>query len=105
MAVSQEVAERVVTAGAAYWNQRFTLAESRERIEQLIDVVGHANEFSPYQWAQLTALALEFQPDCILEIGSGWGNSTCAFVDAANQLGSQSCRVISLDNRTATDHL
>src|SRR5262245_10620300 len=105
MGVSQEVAERAVTAGTAYWDQRSALAESRERIEQLIDIVGHTNEFSPYQWAQLTALALEFQPDCIVEIGSGWGSSTCAFVDAANLLGPRACRVISLDNRTATDHL
>jgi len=57
--------------------------------------VDHPTDFTLFQFAQLTALALEFRPDLILELGRGFGNSTCAFTEAANQL-SAPCRVVSL---------
>src|SRR4030042_4039382 len=40
--------------------------------------------------------ALEFKPDIILELGRGYGNSTCAFTEVANLLKPQPCRVLSL---------
>jgi hypothetical protein len=45
---------------------------------------------------ELVAAALEYKPDLILELGRNKGNSTCAFTEAANQLGPGRCRVISL---------
>jgi cephalosporin hydroxylase len=35
-------------------------------------------------------------PDLIIELGRGYGNSTCAFTEAANQLQDVQCRVLSL---------
>jgi len=42
------------------------------------------------------ACALEFAPDLILELGRGYGNSTLAFSQAANLLGTDRCRVVSV---------
>ncbi len=85
------------TPGSAYWNQRLVLARSRERIEALSRAVDHASDLSLVQFAQLFASALEFAPDLIVELGRGWGNSTCAFTEAANQLSMSSpCRVLSI---------
>ena len=83
--------------GRAYWNQRFALAESRDRILALSHAVGRPSDLSTYQFSQLLAAALEFSPDLILELGRGKGNSTCAFTEAANLLSvSAPCRVLSL---------
>ncbi|PWT80892.1 MAG: hypothetical protein C5B44_04655 [Acidobacteria bacterium] len=84
-----------VTPSQAYWNQRHALAEFRPRAEQLQRALDTTVDLSTFQWAQLFAMALEFKPDMILELGRLTGNSTCVFTEAANRLGS--CRVISLD--------
>jgi hypothetical protein len=84
------------TPAQAYWNQRQTLAARRERILDLVRAVGQPVALAPYQWAQLIAYALEFQPDLLLELGRSYGNSTCALVEAANLLGAGRCRVLSL---------
>lgn len=86
----------VFSPGRAYWNQRFAIARSKERILTLSAAVEHSTDLWPYQWAQLMATALEFHPDLILELGRGAGNSTCVFTEVANQLGPGSCRVLSL---------
>jgi hypothetical protein len=44
-------------------------------------------------WSELYDLTVAFRPDLVLELGRGWGNSTCVFTEAANTLG---CRVISI---------
>jgi hypothetical protein len=62
----------------------------------LEEAVNSPTNLSPNQWAQLLALALEFRPTLILELGRGLGNSTCVFTEAANQLPLGSCRVISI---------
>jgi hypothetical protein len=85
----------MITPGAAYWNQRFALHDSAERMHALSGAVDHPTDFTLFQFAQLTALALEFKPDLILELGRGFGNSTCAFTEAANRLPAP-CRVVSL---------
>ena len=86
--------KNTVTPSQAYWNQRKELAEFRPRAEQLQQAMD-AGDLSTFQWAQLFAMALEFKPDLILELGRLTGNSTCVFTEAANRLGS--CSVISLD--------
>jgi len=45
------------------------------------------------------AMVLEFQPDLILELGRGYGNSTCALTEAAHHLpqrGDRACSLLSL---------
>jgi len=91
------VAGSAFKPGLAYWNQRLALARSRERMEGLSRAVGRQSDLSLFQFAQLSASALEFRPDLIIELGRGTGNSTCAFTEAANQLSpSGPCRVLSI---------
>jgi hypothetical protein len=71
------------------------VAETQPRILAFRDAVAAPGDLSLYQYAQLLATILEFQPDLILELGRGRGNSTCLFTEAANQLGG-SARVISI---------
>lgn len=80
----------------AYWNQRFVLAESYERILSLARAIDDSNELSLPQWAQLIALTLEFKPELILILGRANGSSLCAFTEAARHF-SPACRVLSLD--------
>ncbi len=82
------------TPALAVWNNRETIAASRSRLQALHQAVDWANDLDLYQWTQWFAIALEFQPDLIVELGRGMGNSTCVFTEAANQLGN--CRVVSL---------
>ncbi len=46
------------------------------------------------QWLQLYTIVLEFSPDLIIELGRGYGNSTCVFTEAVNKAGKG--RVISI---------
>ena len=84
------------SAAEAYWNARHGLAERRQRILTLSEAVGHRVDLWPYQWAQLMAVALEYEPDVILELGRGSGNSTCAFTEAAHMLKPHTCQVVSI---------
>ncbi|MBI2321136.1 MAG: tetratricopeptide repeat protein [Chloroflexi bacterium] len=86
----------VLTAAQAYWNQRDVLASGRERIQGLKNAVGRSVDLGAAEWMQLLAYTLEFAPDLILELGRGYGNSTCVFTEAANRLGAERCRVLSV---------
>lgn len=86
----------VPTAAQAYWNQRDVLASGRERIQGLKQAVGRSVDLGAAEWMQLLAYTLEFAPDLILELGRGYGNSTCVFTEAANRLGAERCRVLSI---------
>jgi FkbM family methyltransferase len=79
----------------AYWNQRSPLANARDRIRALSQAVNHSSDLLPYQWAQLMSVVLDYDPDLVLELGRGKGNSTCAFTEAAN-LKQGNTRVLSL---------
>jgi hypothetical protein len=92
-----------VTPGSAYWNQRFAVQNARDRLLSLWRTVGHPVDLSGFQIAQLFALALEFQPDLIIELGRGYGNSTCVFTEAAHRLPNP-CHVISLGDCATWDH-
>ncbi|UBF29687.1 glycosyltransferase [Kovacikia minuta CCNUW1] len=83
-----------VTPAAALWNQRFSVLEAGDQLRSLFEAVGHSTMLMLNQWFQWYALALDLKPDLILELGRNWGNSTCVFTEAANQLGN--CRVVSL---------
>jgi hypothetical protein len=86
----------MITPAQAYWNQRHALARSRDRVEMIAQSINRFSDLSLFQWAQLMAMALEFQPDVILELGRLKGNSTCAFTEAANILAPHSSRVLSI---------
>lgn len=85
----------MTTLAQAYWNQRQAIAAAKQRLLALSAAIDWPNDLLPYQWAQLFAMTLEFKPDLVLELGRGYGNSTCVFTEAANRLGG--CRVLSLD--------
>ena len=104
IAVPQIINQKIVTAGAAYWNQRNALASLRGRLTDLFHAVDHPGDLFLSQWAQLTATTLEFEPDVILELGRGRGNSTCAFTEALNRLGG-SRKLISLCQSDDWDRL
>ena len=91
------VNEPIFNPGSAYWNQRFAVARTRDRLVALSQAVGRPLDMPLFQYGQLFAAALEFSPDLIIELGRGAGNSTCVFTEAANHLGSRS-RVLSLCN-------
>ena len=85
------------TPAGAYWNQRHRLAALKQRFSTMSDAVDHKTDLNLYQWMQIAAMALEFRPDLILELGRGRGNSTCIFTEVANILGGKdSCSVTSL---------
>jgi len=85
------------TPAQALWNHREWLAARREHFRALSSAVASSNELALYQWAQLSAFALEFQPSLIVELGRGRGNSTCCFLEVSNGLGGRShCRLLSL---------
>ena len=81
----------------AYWNQRRTLAELKERILLFSRAADDPVSLSIYQFAQLMATTLEFGPDLIVELGRARGNSTCVFTEAANRLRLGPKRVLSFD--------
>lgn len=58
--------------------------------------VGHPGDLPFNEWGQLMAFAYAFKPDLILEIGRGYGNSTCVFAHVANMLAPIPCRVASI---------
>jgi hypothetical protein len=87
----------IASPGQALWNQRQQLASMADRLRSLIKTVGHPSDFAPFQCAEIAAFALEFRPDLIIELGRGWGNSTCCFLQVADRLHEiNPCRVVSL---------
>jgi hypothetical protein len=40
-------------------------------------------------WSELYDLTVAFRPDVVLELGRGYGNSTCVFTEAANVLDAR----------------
>jgi hypothetical protein len=88
----------IVSPATALWNQRYAIANARERIKRLSAAIARTSDFSLYQWAQIMAFVLEFRPDTIVELGRLKGNSTCCFLETANLLGGRhACRFLSLD--------
>jgi hypothetical protein len=85
----------IFSPARAYWDQRATLSNARHRILSLAQAVDQHSDLWPYQWAQLMAVAIDFSPDLILELGRGKGNSTCAFTEASN-INQGLSRILSL---------
>ena len=85
---------RHITAASSLWNQRQNAVKLKLRIEDLFKAVDYPGDLDIYQWVQLLCFGLEYEPDLILELGRGRGNSTCVFTEAANHLPK--CKVVSV---------
>jgi hypothetical protein len=92
----EAVAYPMMSPAEALWNQRGVLKASRRRIESLIAAANGPNEMDPRQWAQLMAVTLDFEPDLVIELGRGKGNSTCIFTEAINTLGAEGRQIVSI---------
>jgi hypothetical protein len=76
-------------------NQKM-LSDHKPEIEDLIQAVGRTGDLFPSQWIQLISFIYEFRPDFILELGRGYGNSTCAFNEVCQLMKPDRCSVVSL---------
>src|SRR5215212_5051802 len=83
--------------GRALWRHRDRLRLARDRFHRMAEAVGSPVDLDLGQWFQLYAFALEVEPDLVLELGRGYGNSTCVFTEAAQTSGG---RVLSISNDT-----
>lgn len=90
-----DVNKAIASPATALWNQRHFLARERSWILKQSKAVDWQGDLWPFQWAQLMAFSLDFQPDLILELGRGMGNSTCVFTEVAHHVEGDS-RVVSL---------
>lgn len=84
----------MIDFASALWNQRFEIQRARARLTQLHRIVGRPVDLNLGQWIQLYAFCMEYSPDVVVELGRGWGNSTCVFTEAANRL--RTTRVVSI---------
>jgi len=73
----------------------------RQRLDRIRTLVDEPSNLSVLQGLQLYALCLAFRPDLIIELGRGYGNSTCVFAAALQKLGAG--RVVSFDLDTLWD--
>ncbi len=87
-------------AAQAIWDNRKRLAEALPELRAvrtaLQSATGGPRDFVQQQWLQLVSAVYAFKPDLIIELGRGYGNSTCAMAIAAKMLQPQPCRILSL---------
>jgi hypothetical protein len=85
---------------AALWNNREELAKAMPEIAAvraaLETATGGPRDFIRQQWLQLVSVVYDFKPDVIIELGRGYGNSTCAMAMAMKMLRPCPCRLLSL---------
>ena len=77
----------MIDFASSFWNHRKELVDSKERLRQLCEAVNRPIDLEFHEWFKLYALVLEFSPDLIIELGRGYGNSTCIFTEAVNKSG------------------
>ncbi len=58
------------------------------RLEPLVRLIDAPDELAFSDWLMLYALAMQHRPGHIVEIGRGFGSSTCVFVEVAHALGA-----------------
>ena len=84
----------------AIWDNRHLLAteldELKEVRKHLQAAMGGPRDFLTQQWHQLASMIYDFKPDLIIELGRGYGNSTCAMALGAKWLRPHNCRIVSL---------
>jgi len=90
------MAEGILSPAQALFKNRALISNDKSEIERLIRCVGRPGDLWPYQWVQLITFVYEFRPDFILELGRGYGNSTCAFNEVCQLMKPDFCEVLSL---------
>jgi hypothetical protein len=84
----------------AIWDNRHFLATSLDELKEvrkhLQAAMGGPRDFLTQQWLQLASMVYDFKPDLIVELGRGYGNSTCAMALGAKWLRPHECRIVSL---------
>ncbi len=71
---------------AALYNQSHIIAEDADNLRALSQAVNWPGDLSLSQWCHWYAVALEYKPDLIIELGRKDGNSTAVFTQAAHRL-------------------
>ena len=97
--IRTEMANQFSVAQAIWDNRerlREVLPELRAVRTALEDATGGPRDFVQQQWLQLISVVFAFKPDLIIELGRGYGNSTCSLAIAAKMLRPQPCRILSL---------
>lgn len=89
---------KTFNSGLALLKQLPRLKATKSRLVKLAKEIDWINDLSQAQYAQLFTIATEFKPDLIIEVGRGYGNSTAAFTEAANQLKKSKVYSICLSN-------
>jgi len=91
----------LIDLASALWNQRQELSKAKKRLMALHEAVNKPTDLNLGQWFQLYAFGLEFAPDMILDLGRGYGNSTCVFAEVANRVGNMKVVSIGYDAEQA----
>lgn len=76
----------MIDLATALWNQRIEIRDAKDRLRQLQRIVNWPGDMPLASGIHLYAFCLEFAPELIVELGRGYGNSTCIFTEAANRL-------------------
>lgn len=77
------------------------LAGSLARLTALRAAVACSNDLPFAQWVQLYAATRSYEPDLVVELGRGYGNSTCVFAEAVARAGNGRVVSVSFDGERA----
>ncbi len=80
---------------SSYYEQRHVIAATSERLRRMREAINDPVNLCSFQWAQWFAHVRQYEPDLVLELGRGEGNSTAAMNEALYQLGHG--RLVSFD--------
>jgi glycosyltransferase involved in cell wall biosynthesis len=80
----------VFDALSALRNQAALVSEKGPQLNKLRTLIDRP-VLAWIEWLLLFASSVDYRPDLIVELGRGFGNSTCVLTEAANALGN--CRV------------
>jgi hypothetical protein len=70
----------------------------RPRLDRIRTIANEPGNLNVLQGLQLYALCLDYRPDVIVEVGRGYGNSTCVFASAIATAGHGRFVSFDLDN-------
>lgn len=90
----------MIDFASCLWNHRKELIVSKKHLKELNEAVNRPIDFAFHEWIKLYTLVLEFSPDLIIELGRGYGNSTCIFTEAINKIGKGKVVSIGYDNQS-----